>query len=259
MIKVFISLLITLSFCCMTGCTSGTKNIMRSTAMNNQLTQALVAYYPFNGDSRDASGNGNDGVNNGALLTTDRFGRNNSAYLFSNCSSITIPEMLSDSCPAFTFAAWVKQDYKDNNHHMIIFHGSQKGETCIGLTNNDILSFGVNLHVPGTPDDTQNWYVAKINDTLRASIYYFIVGRYVRGQKVDLMVNGELVSSIGVPNLNINTNPDRSYSAVGIHTQVGFTQTYCWNGVIDDIRVYTRALSDEEVQYLYHERGWTGN
>jgi hypothetical protein len=29
-----------------------------------------------------------------------------------------------------------------------------------------------------------------------------------------------------------------------------------WNGIIDDIRVYNRALSDAEVQALFHEGGW---
>ena len=38
------------------------------------LNNGLVAYYPFNGNANDASGNGNNGTVNGATLTTDRFG-----------------------------------------------------------------------------------------------------------------------------------------------------------------------------------------
>ena len=191
-------------------------------------------------------------------MTADRFGHSNSAYWFTNCSSITIPEMLSDSCSAFTFTAWVKQDYKDNNNHMIIFHGSIKGEAGLSITNGNV-GFGMNLHVPGTPDNTQNWYAAQISDTLKANTYYFLVGRYIKGQRVDLMINGSLVASSVVPNLNLNTNPTRSYSAIGIHTQASFTQICCWNGDLDDIRIYNRAISDDEVQSLYHEGGWNGN
>ena len=51
----------------------------------------------------------------------------------------------------------------------------------------------MNLHVPGTPDNTQNWYAAQISDTLKANTYYFLVGRYIKGQRVDLMINGNLV------------------------------------------------------------------
>ena len=31
-----------------------------------------------------------------------------------------------------------------------------------------------------------------------------------------------------------------------------------YNGNIDDIRIYNRALSEDEIQALYHEGGWTG-
>ena len=46
------------------------------------ITNGLVAYYPFNGNANDESGNGNDGTNYGAALTTDRKGNPNSAYSF---------------------------------------------------------------------------------------------------------------------------------------------------------------------------------
>lgn len=44
------------------------------------LTNGLVAYYPFNGNANDTSGNGHNGTANGATLTTDRFGMTNAAY-----------------------------------------------------------------------------------------------------------------------------------------------------------------------------------
>ena len=46
------------------------------------LKDGLVAYYPFNGNANDESGNGNNGTVNGATLTTDRFGNTNKAYSF---------------------------------------------------------------------------------------------------------------------------------------------------------------------------------
>ncbi|MEZ4577796.1 MAG: hypothetical protein R2861_04795 [Desulfobacterales bacterium] len=44
--------------------------------------QGLVAYWPFNGNANDASGNANHGTTHGTVPTTDRFGIANSAYLF---------------------------------------------------------------------------------------------------------------------------------------------------------------------------------
>ena len=45
-------------------------------------TEGLVAWYPFNGNANDESGNGNNGTVNGATLTTDKDGNENSAYSF---------------------------------------------------------------------------------------------------------------------------------------------------------------------------------
>ena len=42
----------------------------------------LAAHYTFDGDATDQSGNSNDGTVEGAVLTTDRFGKSNSAYYF---------------------------------------------------------------------------------------------------------------------------------------------------------------------------------
>ena len=52
-------------------------------------TNGLVAWWPFNGNTNDESGNGNNGTNNGATLTQDRFGNANSAYYFSSSGCAT--------------------------------------------------------------------------------------------------------------------------------------------------------------------------
>ncbi len=222
----------------------------------DSLNRGLVAYYPFNGNATDASGNGNDGIVSGATLTSDRFGHSNSAYFFDNCSSIRIPEMLSDSAPAFTITAWVKKAYIDGANHQILIKGSAKGEaslTNVGTT----VGFGVNLTPPAGTDGSSGWYSANTPDTLEADVYYFIVGRYVKGERVEIMINGLLESMVRPPSWNMVVD-SRTYSAIGTHTQQGFTGLYCWHGAIDDVRIYSRALTDDEVQLLYHEGGWTG-
>ena len=49
---------------------------------NADLNDGLVAYYPFNGNANDESGNGYDGTIYGAELTEDRFGNPDSAFDF---------------------------------------------------------------------------------------------------------------------------------------------------------------------------------
>ena len=54
-------------------------NISNSTTSVN-LKQGLIAYYPFNGNANDASGNNNPGTVNGAILTKDRFFKKSSNF-----------------------------------------------------------------------------------------------------------------------------------------------------------------------------------
>ena len=48
----------------------------------NSLNNGLVAWYPFDGNASDMSGNGNHGTVNGATLSTDRHGHADKAYSF---------------------------------------------------------------------------------------------------------------------------------------------------------------------------------
>lgn len=63
------------------------------------LTNGLTAYYPFNGNANDASGNGNNGTVNGATLTADRFGNANSAYRFNGASWVQLPDAVLAVAP----------------------------------------------------------------------------------------------------------------------------------------------------------------
>ena len=71
------------------------------------LITGLVASYPFDGDTNDASGNGNDGTLNGASWTN---GKSGSALSFNGSSDeVNIPH--SDSLNIqgdFTIEAWIK-------------------------------------------------------------------------------------------------------------------------------------------------------
>lgn len=56
--------------------------LISSVSYSQILTDSLIAYYDFNGNANDITGNGNNGTPFGATLTTDRFGNPNSAYSF---------------------------------------------------------------------------------------------------------------------------------------------------------------------------------
>jgi len=71
-------------------------------------TEGLVAYYPFNGNANDESGNGHDGTVYGATLTTDRFGNTGSAYSFDGIDDyISVDYTAAFQLPVITVSAWV--------------------------------------------------------------------------------------------------------------------------------------------------------
>lgn len=73
------------------------------------LTNGLVAYFPFNGNANDASGNGHNGTVYGATLTTNRFGNPNGAYYFDGSSAyITAPFTNTVFTADFTASVWFK-------------------------------------------------------------------------------------------------------------------------------------------------------
>ena len=75
-------------------------------------TNGLVGWWGFNGNAQDGSGNGNHGTVNGATLTTDRFGNQNSAYDFDGVNDdINVsggPSISSmENSGTFAFSAWM--------------------------------------------------------------------------------------------------------------------------------------------------------
>ena len=81
--------------------------ILLSNQLNAQinLNEGLVAYYPFNGNANDESGNGYNAVDVNATLTTDRLGNTNSAYYFNGVDNyINLGNILNDVFTTNTFS-----------------------------------------------------------------------------------------------------------------------------------------------------------
>ena len=70
------------------------------------LANGLIAYYPFNGNADDASGNGNHGTVEGAVLSTDRNGDNDKAYAFDGVDDYIRCDTVGTPVNAFTYSLW---------------------------------------------------------------------------------------------------------------------------------------------------------
>jgi hypothetical protein len=208
----------------------------------------LVAYYPFNGNADDESGNGNHGVVHGATLTTDRFGSEESAYRFDGINDyIEIADSPSlDIEQQITIAAWVRFYSNPDGSSRIV----DKSHTdCRAPWNMyglrmcckasrfsfDVTTYGSN-HISNSTSDYP------------PDAWHFVIGTY-DGSAQKLYVDGVLDSSAAVSGpIETNNEP----LLIGKHRGC---ESQHFDGVLDDVRIYNRALSEAEIGGLYEEGG----
>lgn len=204
------------------------------------LNDGLVAYYPFNGNANDESGNGNHGTVHGATLTEDQFENSNSAYEFDGSNDyIEAPTDFTHT--KFTVGAWIKlkthQCYAgivDGYHNkwelvMDCQAGGKKLEFAQWKSGNSY-----NDHRASSTLNTSQWYhVAVVIDNTSGSFY----------------INGQFDSTF-----TMTASALTPVSKFIIGASLSGSAQY-FNGNIDDIRIYNRALSESEIQQLYHYQG----
>jgi Concanavalin A-like lectin/glucanases superfamily len=208
------------------------------------ITNGLVAYYPFNGNANDATGNGYNGTVQGAVLTTNRFGVPNSAYSFNGSSSyIQLPETIfGPTAPAFTVSLWATTDNGNYNNQLIFEKGPANGEMNMGISSSGQFSFGANLC---PPYNFQQLYVSMISNAVT-----HLVGVYQQGEGIWLYTNGILATNMAIPFTNLWQSGFPVNTALGIYDYTGGPY-YGFRGHIEDVRIYTNALTASQVQQLY--------
>jgi hypothetical protein len=214
----------------------------------SSLDEGLVAHYPFNGNANDESGNGNDGTVYGASLTADRFGNANSAYSFDEKTNDFIKiqddqDFIINNC--ITISAWMKFII---NPYSISQSRSYILDKCLNWR----LWYSSNGEGASEPRqfflDLWDWEGVNTNITnWKADTFYHIVGTY-DGSQAKIYINGKL-NNINTFSKSLRIN-DRNVHIGASSDSVNGSDFF--NGVIDDIRIYNRALSEGEIQELYN-------
>ena len=207
------------------------------------VAEGLIAYYPFNGNAHDESGNGNDGTVNGATLTIDRFGEVSSAYSFDGSDIITAQPVMLNS--EFTFSAWVNVGN---------LASSDLGYTVVELTQSNTQSaIALDLASNEAPGiffrNTGNEFFSNRASTpISQNSWTFVTGTY-DGQLLNIYANSLLLSSVDVgPQSILETS-----SILGIGDD-GSGGNPPFIGSIDNARIYNRALTPEEILELSADR-----
>ena len=218
-------------------------------------TSGLVAYYPFNGNANDMSGNGNNGNVNGATLSIDRYGNSGTAYGFNGTSNyITVANSASLNSTNKTISLWARFTVEPSNATSGAMSLISKWYQLTNCNNpfNDafILTVGKlnnqTKFIASTNLYSQSTLAS--NNQLMTNSWYNIVFTHdvIGGGK--LYVNGVLISNNNIGG-NICTNQNNLI--IGADNNLGNLYRF-FNGLIDDVGIWNRALTQEEVTNLYY-------
>jgi hypothetical protein len=225
------------------------------------MKDKLVGWYTFNGDALDHSGNNNNVDFNNATPTEGKKGYPNSAYYFDGISSyMTIPNSTSLNPDKITLAAFLKPTgfYQGECHRNTILYKAiddftpgkymlayddmayYNYEGCDEAVQNKFENFF------GSYGDGQATAAGARDDStfIHAGSWYAVVFTY-DGTNAKLYINGVLKQSNKVhTSFSPNTVP------IYIGKTISDAFPYWFTGVIDEIRIYSRALTEAQVEQL---------
>ncbi len=204
-------------------------------------TNGLVSWWPFNGNSNDESGNGNNGTVNGAVLTTDRFGNASKAYYFNDSSDyIKNTTIFTTVTNSFSISFWISCDTFTNSPNIhpetnsigavnfwnaFLFHTYTNGAAYCGINAN---SSG-RIILPTNTFLTNKW----------TNVTFTFTNGFA-----NLYLNGSLFTSLS--SMDLPTIPWNGF-------QIGYSNGgRATLGTVDDIGIWNRALTQKEITDLYN-------
>jgi hypothetical protein len=205
-------------------------------------TNGLVAYYPNNGNANDQTANGNHGTVNGATLTSDRYSNPYSAYSFdginddisgstNNWPYYKLPRTISLWCTLHTLVG------ESSSNHILDYGLTQ-------VNNANQITFEYVSGVGKTISYGAYFNAVSVSFDYNFDTWYNIVGTF-DGTVASLYINGSLYAQ----------QDKNDWNTLPGNFRLGSLDNWIswWNGKVDDIRIYNRVLSADEILSLYNE------
>ena len=207
-------------------------------------TDGLVAWYPFNGNANDESGNGHHGEEYGTSYVDDRF--NGSAMAIA-CGEpqfatwVQLPTELETTALDFTFSFWIQPWSIDGRSELISRDDNAPqagGDWSIYITDG-VLNFETRIG-----NEPTNFVVG---GNVEANAWSHVVINRNASQGENLIfLNGAIVAAAAEPFGALSpTNPIH----IGRHAVL---ESLFFRGDFDDFGFWNRALTEEEILGLYN-------
>ena len=213
-----------------------------------ESSEGPIAYYPMDGTAEDTSGNGHNGTVTGATAAEDRFGLPGRSLSFANSGDYAeVPHTSALEPGSITLLLWFKPlgpPWPSTASHLI----------CKGYMPADS---GYNLFIGGNGIEMRindDAYQHHVGITPATGVWCHIAASYDEASGITkIYTDGQLVDSkSGAPSVEETSQP---FIIGNYYTHGGSA-----NGVIDDVYVFGRALSDTEIEtHYYPESGFYSN
>ncbi|MCH2060961.1 MAG: hypothetical protein MK183_10075 [Verrucomicrobiales bacterium] len=216
-----------------------------SPQLGDQIALGLIAYWPLDGDLTDLVGE-SDGTLMGGGVATYTTGQIGDGIDLDGVGQYIETPLINEELfdfpegNGFSVSAWFRVDDFNKSWQCLIAKGEgnrwrihrRGGEQII--TGN-----GGNADVPAGPTN--------VND---GQIHHIVLVSDPAGGAVRLYIDGQLESTGAAPNLENNAQP----MMIGENPDA---RNRTWSGLIDDIGIWDRPLTEDEISYIY--RGGDGN
>ncbi len=212
------------------------------------MKEGLVAYYPFNGNAKDESGNGNDGKTSNDLVFTEGLNEKQGHAAFLNGISDPINcgrnEILYPN-DKISISAWISST--DSRGWIVSKWNDLSGYTqTYGL----ILENGEPIFWLNGETNSFDDLNLKAEKFIGDGEWHHVIATWdkMAGENnMKIYIDGVLAAQKTTPARDLTTKS----SDVLIGGSVGTSKSKFFNGSIDDVRIYNRALTEKQAKALY--------
>jgi CSLREA domain-containing protein len=205
------------------------------------IPAGAVAYYDFDGDARDQSGNNHHATIHGASFTTGRDGKSNSALRFDGIDdSVQLPDESAFDLKEFTIIIWLKLEDLSRTDDWIISKGSFWGNFSItrkGRSSEHWAGYASYAHM------TKNGNWASLASSAPLPVgEFFCLAISLDNDSFKSYLNGQLThktQDVSPPKLN------DSPVFIGAGGYDGVSEYF--RGIIDEVQIYKRKLTGAEI------------
>lgn len=208
-------------------------------------SSGLVGWWPFNGNANDQSGNGNNGTVYGASLTSDKNSVSNTAYSFNGTSSYIqinlINALNTTNVNGLTLSGWTNMTSLSSQPQSIIFMVDNLNNgfnTGYDYTSTKLYGQAGNAGV-GAPV-----FISSLNTVSSNNWYNLVMTCDFSTNTSKLYINGVLQSQTSATLIT----PLLTKIFIGS----AYNQVWYQNGKLDDIGIWNRVLTQQEITALYN-------